>query len=141
MREIREKGQSGRDSMIMEIDGCFLLARTSELKAGIELMNCNERREMSSPCGWSVPEVRVGDVNDDVTTPTGPLPDPSIVIDPSYNDDASIEDAVGFGYGVDSGAPDGIPDRAILPRDGALPLLSLLAVPWPPRRRHSWICR
>ena len=86
---------------------------------------------MSSPYGWSVPEVRVGDVTDDATTPFQ-ASDPSIVIDPSYDDDGSMEEA-GVG-GV-------VVDRGNLPRDGALPLLSLLAVPWPPRRRHSWICR
>ena len=117
---------------------------------------------MASPYGWLVPEVRVGDVIDDVTTPLAKASDPSIVIDPSCDDDdVSVDDvaaaaaaaAAAFDFSGGGGRSLGrsVPgvagvagvavDRGNLPRDGALPFLSLLAVPWPPRRRHSWICR
>jgi hypothetical protein len=99
-----------------------------------------------SGLSWPVPELRVAEVDRRLRFSAASASDEcdskTLMTVTDWDDEQRSAFSSGTAILIDAddaGDPHG---RGNLPREGALPLAgSLLSVPWPPRRRHSWICR
>ncbi len=107
-----------------------------------------EPSEMSG-LSWPVPELRVAEVDRRLRFSAASADESdnkTLMTVTDWDDEQRSAFRSGTAILIDSESADEDASdphgRGNLPREGALPLAgSLLSVPWPPRRRHSWICR
>ena len=98
-----------------------------------------------SGLSWPVPELRVAEVDRRLRFSAASADESdnkTLMTVTDWDDEQRSAFSSGTAILIDADDASDPHGRGNLPREGALPLAgSLLSVQWPPRRRHSWICR